>query len=183
MPIAPKSRSTLAPLVTAAAALMLSACDTIPALPEERIGSATLMLASGLPAGTVQILATGDQVSLAVAATGLTEGERGFHLHTTGECRRPDFTSAGGHLNPLGRTHGSLSDRGAHFGDMPNLRVRSGGTASMTVDLPGTRAQIEQWLFDADGTAVVIHAQADDYRTDPTGNAGDRVACGVITRG
>ncbi len=169
--------------MAAMATLALSACDTLPGMPEERIGSATLMLANGLPAGTVQILASGDRVSLAVAATGLTEGERGFHLHTTGQCRRPDFTSAGGHLNPQGRTHGSLSERGAHFGDMPNLRVRPGGSASMTVDLPGTRAQIEEWLFDADGTAVVIHAQADDYVTDPTGNAGDRVACGVLTRG
>jgi superoxide dismutase, Cu-Zn family len=165
------------------AALALSACDTMTGLPDERIGSATLMLASGVPAGTVQLLASETRVSLAVAATGLTEGEHGFHLHTTGECRRPDFNSAGGHLNPSGRTHGSLSDRGPHFGDMPNLTIRPGGSGSVTVDLPGTRAQVEEWLFDGDGTAVIIHADADDYRTDPTGNAGARVACGVIERG
>ncbi len=164
----------------ACATFALSACGTMTDLPEERIGSATLMLANGVPAGTVQILANGGQVSLAVAATGLAEGEHGFHLHTTGACTRPGFESAGGHLNPLGRTHGSLSDRGPHVGDMPNLTIRSGGSGSATVDLPGTRAQIEEWLFDDDGTAVIIHAQPDDYRTDPTGNAGARVACGVV---
>ncbi len=166
----------------ACAAFAVPACSTMADLPEERVGSATLSLASGVPAGTVQLLAREDRVTLVVAATGLSEGEHGFHLHTTGACRRPDFSSAGGHLNPLGRTHGSLSDRGPHVGDMPNLTIRAGGSGSATVDLPGTRAQIEEWLFDADGTAVIIHAQPDDYRTDPTGNAGARIACGVIER-
>jgi len=179
MAIAPALKITA---FAAPAALALSACDTMAGLPEERIGSATLMLASGVPAGTVQLFASETRVSLAVAATGLAEGEHGFHLHTTGQCRRPDFTSAGGHLNPQDRTHGSLSQRGPHFGDMPNLTIRPGGSGSITVDLPGTRAQAEEWLFDADGTAVIIHAQPDDYRTDPTGNAGARIACGVLER-
>ncbi len=167
----------------AGTALALSACDTMTDMPDERIGSATLVLANGQPAGTAQLLASETGVTLAVAATGIAPGEHGFHLHTTGSCKRPDFTSAGGHLNPQNRSHGSLSPRGSHFGDMPNLTIGAGGSGTITVDLPGTRTQAEEWLFDSDGTAVVIHAQPDDYRTDPTGNAGDRIACGVLERG
>ena len=162
--------------------LGLAGCESVADLPTERIGSASLTLGNGVPAGTVQLLASGEAVTLVVAATGVAEGPRGFHLHTKGDCTRPDFTSAGGHLNPLNKAHGKESAGGAHVGDLPNLVFDSRQTASMTVSLPGTRAEIEQWLFDADGTAVVIHANADDYRTDPTGNAGPRAACGVLKR-
>lgn len=162
--------------------LGLAGCESVADLPTERIGSASLTLGNGIPAGTVQLLASGDGVTLVVAATGVAEGPHGFHLHTKGDCTRPDFTSAGGHLNPLNKAHGKESAGGAHVGDLPNLVFDSRQTASMTVPLPGTRAEIEQWLFDADGTAVVIHANADDYRTDPTGNAGPRAACGVLKR-
>lgn len=161
---------------------LASGCESIGELPTERIGSATLVLANGMPAGTAQLVARGETVSLIVAATGVPAGPRGFHLHTKGECTRPDFTSAGGHLNPLNRQHGKDSEGGAHVGDLPNLVFDSRQTASMTVGLPGTRAEVEAWLFDADGTSVMIHAQADDYRTDPTGNAGPRAACGVLKR-
>ncbi|MGN3974450.1 superoxide dismutase family protein [Tsuneonella sp. SYSU-LHT278] len=152
-------------------------------LPSERLGSATLLLASGVPAGTVQVLARGDEVTLVAGATGLAPGLHGFHLHTTGSCQRPDFSSAGGHLNPLGKEHGSLNADGRHLGDLPNLDVKAGGSGSLSAELPGTRAEILGWLFDTDGTAVVVHANADDYRTDPTGNAGGRIACGVLKRG
>ena len=173
--------STLA-LFSATALFGLSGCEPIADLPTERIGSASLMLANGLPAGTIQLLASGDSVTLVVAATGISEGTHGFHLHTKGECTRPEFTSAGGHLNPLNKAHGKESAGGAHVGDLPNLMFDSRQTASMTVSLPGSRSDIEQWLFDADGTAVIIHANEDDYRTDPTGNAGPRAACGVLKR-
>ena len=179
----PPRLSTLRTIAALSALAFASGCESIGELPTERIGSATLMLANGLPAGTAQLLARGDTVSLVVAATGVAEGPRGFHLHTKGECIRPDFTSAGEHLNPLNRQHGKESAGGAHLGDMPNLVFDSRQTASMTVDLPGSRAEVEAWLFDSDGTAVMIHAQADDYRTDPTGNAGPRAACGVLKRG
>ena len=108
-------------LVSAAALLGLGGCQTVDDLPTERIGSASIMLANGLPAGTAQLLASGNSVTLVVAATGITEGPRGFHLHTKGECTGPDFTSAGGHLNPLNRSHGKESAGGAHVGDLPNL--------------------------------------------------------------
>ena len=176
MPIATK-------LIAPAALLLLGACSTVGDLPSERLGSATLSLANGVPAGTVQVLASGDQVTLVAGVTGISPGLHGFHLHTTGSCTQPDFTSAGGHLNPLGKEHGSLNADGSHVGDMPNLDIKSGGSGSLTADLPGTRAEILRWLFDADGTAVVVHANADDYRSDPTGNAGGRIACGVLKRG
>lgn len=169
-------------LIAIAIALPAAGCTTIADLPTERFASATLSLASGVPSGTVQLLANGDEVTLVAAVTGISAGPHGFHLHSVGSCAGPDFTSAGGHLNPLGKQHGSASPDGRHVGDLPNIEVKPGGTGSLTAALPGTRAQIAGWVFDADGTAVVVHAQADDYRTDPTGNAGGRVACGVLKR-
>ena len=140
-----------------------------------------MTLANGQPAGTAQIFAAGNQVSLTVGVTGIAPGVHGIHLHTTGSCRAPDFTSAGGHLNPLGRTHGSLAVGGKHAGDLPNLAVQAGGTGTLTTDLSGTPDEVRAWLFDTDGAAIVLHADADDYRTDPSGNSGARVACGVIS--
>ena len=176
------ARAALSALSLGLVLIGTAGCSTLSELPTERLGSANLVLSNGLPAGTAQILASGDRVTLAIAASGLPAGQRGFHLHTKGECARPDFMSAGGHLNPLGRAHGKDAEGGAHVGDMPNLVFDQRQTATLTVDLPGTRAEIENWIFDADGTAIVIHADADDYRTDPTGNAGARAACGVIKR-
>lgn len=167
-------------LPLAAIALTLAGCSSIADLPAERIGSAVLTRADGTPAGTAQLLATGERVSIAIVATGLGAGAHGLHLHTVGACKAPDFASAGGHLNPLGRKHGSANSEGSHAGDLPNLVIQPSGTGSLTADLPGTRAQVRDWVFDADGTAVVVHADPDDYRTDPTGNSGARIACGVI---
>lgn len=160
---------------------VLAGCSTIADLPTERLGQAQLSYTNGLPAGTAQLLWNGQTVSLAIAATGLEPGEHGFHLHTIGRCEAPGFTSAGGHLNPAGREHGLLNPKGAHLGDMPNLSVGASHNASTEVDLPGSRDTVLASIFDADGTAVVIHAGADDYRSDPAGDAGSRVACGVLS--
>ena len=169
-------------LLAAAAALSLGGCSTIADLPTEELGSATLSLSNGTPVGTARLVANGDDVSLAVAVTAIPAGAHGFHLHTTGKCEAPGFTSAGGHLNPLDREHGSENPQGKHFGDLPNLAVGSNRSAATTIDLPGTRAQALSYIFDADGTAVIIHAGADDYRSDPAGDAGSRLACGVMSR-
>ncbi|WP_202389212.1 superoxide dismutase family protein [Qipengyuania oceanensis] len=158
----------------------IAACSTIEQLPEQRLASANLYSSAGLPIGTAQVLTRSNAVYLTVAATGLEPGEHGFHLHTTGTCTAPDFKSAGGHLNPLGKQHGSLNPDGKHVGDLANLAVGASRSASRTYELTGSPAQIAEWLFDADGTAVVIHAGPDDYRTDPAGDAGSRVACGVL---
>lgn len=173
---------TPATLTAALATVSLAGCATIEDLPTERLASARLTLANGIPAGTVQLLGSGDGMVLVVAATGITEGEHGFHLHTTGQCTAPDFKSAGGHLNPLNKNHGTLDAGSSHIGDLPNLVVGKSGTGSARVALNGTRAQLMDWLFDNDGTAVMIHADPDDYRTDPSGAAGARIACGVLNR-
>ena len=170
--------------IAATAGLMaglLTGCTSVADLPTERLASARLTLANGVPAGTVQLLGSGDQLTLAVAATGLSQGEHGFHLHETGQCSAPDFKSAGGHLNPLGKEHGTLNPDGAHLGDLPNLVANSSGTASATIELDDDdRAKVMDWIFDSDGTAVIVHAGPDDYRSDPAGDAGARVACGVL---
>ena len=173
-----KTRITLPSL----AALALAGCTTIDTLPTDRVGEAALAFANGLPAGTVQLMSNGQTVSVAVAAVGLPAGEHGFHLHTTGKCEAPDFKSAGGHLNPGNATHGSLSPGGKHLGDMPNLKAGANRTGSAEVELEGDARTVLADIFDADGTAVVIHAGPDDYRTDPAGDAGARIACGVLKR-
>ena len=125
----------------------------------------------------------GGEVTLNASFSGLTPGSHAVHLHTTGQCTAPDFTSAGGHLNPAGHEHGTQNPRGAHLGDLPNVTIGADGTGTMSAVVRGTLAGVADDIFDADGTAIVVHAGADDYRTDPTGNAGGRVACGVVSRG
>ena len=173
-------RTTL-PLTLTALAL-LGGCSTVGQVPTARLAAASLNSSNGLPAGTVQLLAAGDQVTLAVAIAGLPQGPHGLHLHAIGKCAAPDFTSAGPHLNPGGHQHGAENPAGSHLGDLPNITAGAAGAGSVTVQLKGTRAEIEQHLFDADGTAIVVHADADDYRTDPSGNSGKRIACGVLQR-
>lgn len=162
--------------------LPLAGCQTIDEVPSERLGQATLRLANGLPAGTAQLFSNGSEVTLSVAAVGLTPGVHGAHLHTTGKCDTPDFTTAGGHLNPANRQHGHDNPAGAHLGDLPNLTIGDSGAGTVSVKLNGTRDEVLASLFDGDGTAIVVHAAADDYRTDPSGNSGARIACGVLTR-
>ncbi|MEW4449659.1 superoxide dismutase family protein [Qipengyuania sp. JC766] len=169
-------------LAASAAVATLAGCTTLEDLPDDRIGSARIVLANGTPVGTAQIFAVGDEVRMTLAVTGLSAGERGFHVHETGTCTRPDFTSAGGHLNPQNNPHAGPNAARTHLGDLPNLTVGSSGSASTTVDLGTGKSRITDAIFDADGSAVVIHAQADDYTSQPSGDAGSRIACGVIQR-
>jgi Cu-Zn family superoxide dismutase len=112
----------------------------------------------------------------------MSQGVHGVHLHMVGSCEAPDFESAGAHLNPEGREHGTQNPAGAHLGDLPNVTIGRSGAGTVSVTLPGSRDAVLSRLFDADGTAVVVHASPDDYRSDPSGNSGARVACGVLTR-
>lgn len=176
-----------APAVAAATAALapfclLAGCGTVADLPAEPIGGATLTLADGRPAGTARIEAAGRTVTLELGLSGVAPGTHGVHLHARGACTAPDFASAGGHLNPLGKRHGSLAAGGMHEGDLPNITVGPGGSGTLSADLAGTPDEVRAWLFDGDGTAIVVHAAPDDYRTDPAGNSGARVACGVIGR-
>jgi superoxide dismutase, Cu-Zn family len=169
-------------LAASLAPAALVACTTLADVPTERVGQATLSFANGLPAGTAQLVRSGAGLSVVVAVTGMTPGPHGFHLHTTGKCEAPGFDSAGGHLNPYGRRHGTLAESGPHLGDMPNIEVGPSGSGAATFALPGERPGALEAIFDADGTAVIVHAGPDDYRTDPSGNSGPRIACGVLRR-
>ena len=161
---------------------LLGACQTVDEIPAQRLAHATIRTADGSLAGTAQVLQAGNQVNVVVAAAALPEGTRGTHLHMVGTCDAPDFSSAGAHLNPAAHKHGTENAAGAHFGDLPNLTVGARGGGTMSATLQGTPQQIADILFDTDGTAIVVHAQPDDYRTDPSGNSGSRIACGVLVR-
>lgn len=115
---------------------------------------------------------------------GLTPGLHAVHVHAVGKCEGPAFTSAGGHFNPAQKKHGLKSAEGPHAGDMPNMYVSKDGTGRFEVLTDNITLKAgDRSLFDSDGSALVIHASPDDDVTDPTGNAGDRAACGVITPG
>lgn len=168
--------------VTVLLAAALGGCASLGQVPTAKVATATLKLANGLPAGTVLLTAAGDKLSINLAATGLTTGSHGVHLHMVGNCTAPGFASAGGHLNPNTRQHGRENPAGSHMGDLPNLAVDAQGRGILAAEIPGNRADLETALFDTDGTAIVIHAKPDDYKTDPSGNSGERIACGVLTR-
>lgn len=142
--------------------------------------TASLQKADGTPAGSAIATVTPEGLSVAVSVTGITAGNHGVHVHMTGKCEGPKFETAGSHWNPANAKHGLENPDGAHAGDMPNLTVADDGTGTLTFVLKsGTMAQ----LLDADGSAFVVHAGPDDQKTDPTGNSGDRVACGVFAAG
>lgn len=154
------------------------------ALAQTASAYAVLKDKDGKTVGTATLTQTAAGVQVVISAEGLIPGPHGFHVHAVGTCTAPDFTSAGGHFNPDGKQHGLQNPAGAHVGDMPNLVADAAGKASVTaVAQRATLAAGATSLFDTDGSAVVIHANADDDKTDPTGNAGGRVACGVVTTG
>jgi superoxide dismutase, Cu-Zn family len=142
---------------------------------------ASLKDASGKDVGQVALLQTPHGVLLKLTVKGVPAGEHAFHVHAVGKCE-PPFTSAGGHFNPASKKHGMEVAEGSHAGDMPNLFIPASG--ELTVEIANPMISLVKGqpnsVFDADGSAVIIHAGADDYKTDPTGNAGDRIACGVI---
>ena len=148
-------------------------------------GYAQINDSTGRPVGMATFVenAAGD-LTVTVEASGLTPGKHGLHVHTTGSCVGPDFTSAGGHFNPMNRRHGLQTSDGAHGGDLPNLMIGADGRGrfSMTVASMKLSAGVLS-LMDPDGSAIVIHAAEDDGMTDATGNSGARIACGVIMMG
>ena len=110
-------------------------------------------------------------------------GTHAFHVHTVGTCTAPDFASAGGHFNPAGKQHGKDNPNGHHAGDLPNFEVNANGEGNISYAVPDlTLGAGPNSLFHDGGTALVVHAAADDYKTDPTGSAGARIACGVIEK-
>ena len=133
--------------------------------------------------GTVVLTQAGDGVKIDVNLTQLPPGTHAFHIHAVGKCEVPDFKSAGGHFNPAGKQHGKDNPNGSHAGDMANFEVGTDGTAKFsTVNTSVTLDQGANSVFHEGGTALVIHEKADDYKTDPAGNAGNRIACGVVQK-
>jgi len=151
----------------------------LPALAQT--ATATLKTADGKDAGAVTLTQTPDGVLLALSVKGLPAGEHAFHVHAIGKCEAP-FTTAGGHFNPGAKKHGMMAAEGSHAGDMPNLHIPASG--ELAVEVLNAAITLEKGkpnsVFDADGSAVIIHAGKDDYKTDPTGDAGGRIACGII---
>lgn len=145
--------------------------------------TASLKDAEGKELGTATFAATKGGVKVHVVVAGLTPGKHGIHIHSAGKCEPPDFKSAGGHFNPSEKHHGLHNPQGAHVGDMPNLTADKDGKAAATFTAKGaTLGEGKGSLFGPEGTALVIHADADDEKTDPAGNSGARIACGVIER-
>ncbi len=131
------------------------------------------------------IVAQGDgQLIVNINAQNMSPGPRGVHIHETGKCEGPDFKSAGGHWNPSGKEHGFENSKGAHMGDFFNLDIGENGTGSLeaTVD-GGSLTDGEMALLDADGAAFIVHAGPDDLKTDPSGESGGRLACGIFEGG
>lgn len=133
--------------------------------------------ADGAALGTVSVSGDGGGSTLAIAASGMPAGVHGIHLHEKGLCDGPKFESAGAHWNPGKKQHGRDNPQGAHLGDLENLTVGSDGAASTNIVVAGANGDA---IADADGTALVVHASADDYKTDPSGASGDRIACAVL---
>jgi Cu-Zn family superoxide dismutase len=148
--------------------------------PVEPSGGAPVPLvnALGAPIGTVRAWQTAGGVTLRVDASGLPHGVHGIHVHAVGRCDPPDFAGAGPHWNPAGKQHGFNNPAGHHAGDLYNVTVAANGVLGEAVTVPGASMAS---LIDADGAALVIHAAADDYLTDPSGNSGARIACAVLT--
>jgi len=174
-------KATTMPL---ACCLFLGACADVQSTPPTAalLAEASLQSSTGAPVGKASIEQRGSELALVVNVMGLAPGTHGIHLHTTGKCDAPGFTTAGGHLNPTSHQHGTMNPAGPHLGDLPNIVVASDGTGSLRNPITGAAQAALASMFDADGTAVVVHAGPDDYVTDPSGNSGGRIACGVLAR-
>jgi len=141
--------------------------------------NATIRDRSGKTVGVATLISTPNGTLITAEFGGLPPGWHAFHIHAVGKCV-PPFTSAGGHYNPTGDKHGILVEGGPHAGDMPNIHQRASGPVDIQV--LNTKLVLDARLFDADGAAIVLHAKADDYKSQPAGDAGDRIACGVIVK-
>ena len=167
--------------------LALAGCTSEGVSPGEVSGNvarAELLGADQTSYGEV-IVAQGDNGLLVnITAKGMSPGAHGVHIHETGKCEGPDFKSAGGHWNPAGKEHGFDNPQGAHAGDFFNLDIGADGSGSLEATVPGAYlSDGENALLDADGAAFVVHEGPDDLKTDPSGESGGRLACGVFVGG
>lgn len=146
-------------------------------------GHADIANAQGQKIGTAMIHPSDSGVRIDVEVSQLSPGTHGIHIHTVGKCEGPAFASAGGHFNPTTKKHGKDNPEGSHAGDLLNIEVGADGTGKASLLAPNaTLGEGANSLFHEGGTALVIHEKADDYKTDPAGNSGARIACGVIQK-
>ncbi|MBV9842787.1 MAG: superoxide dismutase family protein [Sphingomonadaceae bacterium] len=169
----------------AAGGLIASICTALLPIAAHAVGissaSASLIGPDGKSLGKVLVAQTPAGLHVLVTAAGLAPGVHGVHIHTTGSCTPPDFKSAGGHWNPTGKQHGKDNPAGMHMGDLPNLTADANGNGTLDAVIPGGMLSTgANPLLDSDGAAVVVHAGPDDYKSDPAGNSGNRIACGVL---
>lgn len=158
-------------------AIALSSCATTMA-PEGPSATAVVRPASGSQAhGTVKFTQVGTRVRVDAEIAALTPGLHGFHIHEKGDCSAPDATSAGAHFNPATKKHGGPGAADRHAGDLGNLNANEFGKATLTVMVDGISVGKENSVI---GRGIVVHADPDDLKTDPTGNSGGRIACGAI---
>lgn len=137
--------------------------------------------AGGRELGVLTLADAGATISVDGTLRGLPPGVHGMHVHAVGRCEAPDFASAGPHWSPTPKQHGSANPAGPHHGDLMNLTVGADSSVVVKMSTPAGSLRGEHPLLDADGAAFVIHATADDYKTDPSGNSGARIACGVVS--
>jgi Cu-Zn family superoxide dismutase len=163
--------------------LVLAGCAAMTQPHGGGMATADLKNANGQPAGMATLTEVPGGVRIVVEAKGLPPGPHGVHIHEVGTCEGPQFTTAGGHFNPDKKQHGLLNPQGPHNGDLPNITIDANGTGRMetTTEHITLGAGLKS-IFDADGSALVVHAGPDDFKTDPTGNSGGRIACGVIVK-
>jgi len=171
-------------LIAVVTSLLLAGCASMSTTgATDNTARAELKNASGQAVGTATFTQVGNVVRVVLETQGLPRGAHGVHVHAVGKCDPPDFQTAGSHFNPANRQHGALNPQGAHAGDLPNLEVGGDGKGRLesTTELLSIGSGTTS-IFDSDGSALVIHAAPDDFKTDPTGNSGARIACGVITK-
>jgi len=149
----------------------------------EVAATAEMLNADGKSVGTLRLTQEKDGVRISGRLVNLSPGPHALHIHATGQCHGPDFKTAGGHFNPYGRKHGMQNKDGPHAGDLPNFTAAADGSSEINVLATlVTLGSGKNSLFPSGGTCVVIHEHPDDEMTDPTGNAGNRIACGVILK-
>jgi Cu-Zn family superoxide dismutase len=162
---------------------LLATCVVVGSLfsAQNQQARATFVNADGKPIGTATLTQSPSGVLIDVKVDGVPAGAHAMHIHETGKCDAPDFKSAGDHFNPTGVKHGFIANGDHHAGDLPNQFVQNDGVLQAQVFTPQlTLGTGKTALFDADGSALIIHTRADDYASQPAGEAGDRFACAVI---
>ena len=171
-------------LIAVVTSLLLAGCASMSGIAAtDNTARAELKNARGQAVGSATFTQVASVVRVVLETQGLPRGAHGVHVHAVGKCDGPDFQTAGTHFNPANRQHGALNPQGAHAGDLPNLEVGGDGKGRLesTTELLSLGSGTTS-IFDSDGAALVIHAAPDDFKTDPTGNSGARIACGVITK-